>query len=44
MQFNFSDIINYGKLIAFNTKYEELKKEADFVIDKKDLIEVAKIL
>jgi len=27
----------YGKLIAFNTKYNELKKEADIVIENKDI-------
>lgn len=34
----------YGKLIAFNTKYEELRKEADFVIDKKDLLAISKTI
>jgi len=34
----------YGKLIAFNTKYEELKREADFVIEGKNLNKVIEIL
>lgn len=34
----------YGKLIAFNTKYKELKKEADFVVEGKSLMKIAKIL
>lgn len=34
----------YGKLIAFNTKYEELKKEADYIIEGKNLLKIAKLL
>jgi len=34
----------YGKLIAFNTKYEQLKKEADFIISEKELSGISKII
>jgi phosphoserine phosphatase len=35
---------SYGKLIAFNTKYEELKQEADIIIEEKNLNKIAEII
>jgi phosphoserine phosphatase len=34
----------YGKLIAFNTEYEELKKEADELIEGKNLMKIGELL
>ncbi len=34
----------YGKLIAFNTEYEELKREADEVVEGKSIIKIAEQL